>query len=213
MFDGVLAGLPMLEQPKVHLSWCGPSQESVHWFKWMNSYQPVWPTPPPHPQISLTSLYCRSVRCWFYEFCTRLCSCLTEFLAWKHILATPPGKKVSANLMLNWSSNNELWDPYKEYHHGYIGGGLERCMQGVPRAPLGLLKNVGRQLRQSCSKSSLHTSRRIDKTCSHKSSKSFYRQHTTRVTPNVSTSLPLVTHENVSDMFVDYNKNMKNQMG
>jgi hypothetical protein len=29
----------------------------------------------------------------------------------------------------------------------------------------------------------------------------------------VSTSLPLVTHENVSDMFVDYNKNMKNQMG
>jgi hypothetical protein len=42
------------------------------------------------------------VRCWFYEFCTRACSCLTELF--NVILATPPEKKIQANLKLNRSS-------------------------------------------------------------------------------------------------------------
>jgi hypothetical protein len=78
----------------------------------------------------------------------------------------------------------------------------------------GLLKNTERWLRQKSFKSSLHASRKIDKAWSLKSNKLLLPpiNDTIEITPNVTTSSPSVAYEDVSSMFVDYNKNMKNQM-
>jgi hypothetical protein len=59
--QGILASLPTLNQPKVHLPWWGPSRQEVPWLWWQRSCIPVRPVRRA-PDIS--------------RFCTWPCSCL-----------------------------------------------------------------------------------------------------------------------------------------
>jgi hypothetical protein len=59
--QGILASLATLNQPKVHLSWWGPSRQEVPWLWWQRSCIPVRPVRRA-PDIS--------------RFCTWPCSCL-----------------------------------------------------------------------------------------------------------------------------------------